>query len=192
MHGSSYTQMSKFVNKYLNNIEIDNLKILDIGSQDVNGTYKKLFLDSKYEYTGVDMCPGKNVDLVLSNIYEWKEIESESIDAVICGQVFEHVEYIWNTILEITRVMKENGYCCIIAPATFQEHRYPVDCWRFYSDGFKALAKFAGLQVLEAFTEGKDTILIARKPTLKLEEKTKLIEKTDLLRKIAKDYEINI
>ena len=29
------------------------------------------------------------------------------------------------------------------APSRGPEHRYPNDCWRFYPDGYRALAKYA-------------------------------------------------
>ena len=67
------------------------------------------------------------------------------------------------------------GIACLIAPSGGYEHRYPVDCWRFYPDGMRALARFARLECLEAYTqwEGsddpgsdpwKDTVLVLRKP----------------------------
>lgn len=41
---------------------------------------------------------------------------------------------------------------CIVAPSRGPEHRYPLDCWRYYPDGLSALAKWAGLSVIEAKT----------------------------------------
>src|SRR5262249_11476017 len=57
---------------------------------------------------------------------------------------------------EIARVLKPGGYCCIIAPSSGYEHRYPVDCWRFYPDGFAALAKHAKLDLVDAYTQWED------------------------------------
>lgn len=79
-------------------------------------------------------------------------------------------------MLEIARILKPHGICCIIAPSGGPEHRYPVDCWRFYPDGCAALARFAKLELIEVSTqweaeerydEGsnpwKDTMMVARK-----------------------------
>ncbi|MEF9992589.1 MAG: methyltransferase domain-containing protein [Romboutsia sp.] len=199
MHANSYKHMSQFIDRYLKDKVNDKLKILDLGSQDVNGTYKPLFNNSNWQYTGCDMCSGPNVDIVLKDVYNWKEIESNSIDVLVAGQVFEHAEYIWNTIMEITRVMKEDAVCCIIAPAVWVEHKYPLDCWRIFSDGFRALAKFAGLQVLEAYTDWgpyganmSDSILICKKPILEESEKQKLGEKIKIMKSLADNYEIKI
>ena len=176
MHKSSYDKMARFKQQHLQALMGEKLTVLDLGSQDINGTYRPLFEEHGWEYLGVDMSPGKNVDLVLQDAYQWNEIANESIDIVISGQAFEHVEFFWLTMREIARVMKPGGLCCIIAPSTGPEHRYPVDCWRYYTDGLRALAKWGGLTVLSAETQTehqgyddgsdqwRDSMLIARKP----------------------------
>lgn len=177
MHISSLNQMRVFRDIYLDRLERP-LHILDLGAQDVNGCFRSLFDRPHWHYQGLDMCPGKNVDIVLENPYDWKEIASESVDVVISGSTFEHIEYFWLTMQEIARVLKPGGLSCIIAPSGGPEHRYPVDCWRFYPDGLLALAKYAGLEVLKAQTDWtptayadksevwKDSVLISRKPSL--------------------------
>jgi 2-polyprenyl-3-methyl-5-hydroxy-6-metoxy-1,4-benzoquinol methylase len=87
----------------------EKIKVLDIGSYDVNGSYRKIFSDSKYEYTGLDMAAGPNVDIVPDSIYDWKEIGDNSYDLVVSGQTFEHIEYPWLTIKEIERVLYPGG-----------------------------------------------------------------------------------
>ncbi len=175
MHKSSYENMKRFVDKYLNNYKSKNIKILDVGSQDINGSYKPLFNDPYWKYTGLDVVKGENVDVVIKDMYDWKEIESNAYDIVISGQVLEHIEFFWVTMCEITRVLKKDGICCIIVPSSGCEHKYPVDCWRFFPDGVKALARYAKLESLEVYNcwdghviDGeenvwKDTVLICRK-----------------------------
>lgn len=151
MHKSSFDKMKKFKEDYLDTKK--DLKILDLGSQDVNGTYAELFQEPGWIYHGTDMVKGKNVYIVLNNPYDWSSIEANSYDVVISGQAFEHIEYFWITILQVNRVLKKNGLACIIAPANGYEHRYPIDCWRYYPDGMKALAKWAKMEVVEAETQ---------------------------------------
>lgn len=156
MHKSSFDKMLAFREKYLKGKENDPLLVLDLGSLDVNGSYKGYFDSFSWKYQGIDTTPGKNVDIVLRDPYNWREIKSNSADVLISGQAFEHIEFFWITMLEIARVLKPGGLCCIIAPSAGIEHRYPVDCWRFYPDGFTALARFARLEVLEVFTQWED------------------------------------
>ncbi|MCP4108119.1 MAG: methyltransferase domain-containing protein [Desulfobacteraceae bacterium] len=179
MHLSSLDKMKLFRRNYLSGKENTRLKIIDLGSMEIGGTYRPIFDEEKWKYTGLDLMPGKNVDIVLSDPYNWLEIESDSADVFISGQTFEHIEYFWKTMLEIARVMKPGALCCIVAPSSGPEHKYPLDCWRFYPDGFKALARYTKLEVLEANTQWNpagysdgsdmwaDTVLVAKKPNLK-------------------------
>ena len=177
MHPSSYDKMAAFRRDYLSTREAEALRILDLGSQDINGSYRPLFAAPAWRYLGVDMTPGHNVDLVLQDPYEWNEIAPDSIDVVISGQTFEHTEFFWLTMQQITRALKPGGLCCMLAPSSGPEHRFPVDCWRVYPDGFRAVARYAGLETLQATTQWEDlpqydsesnkwhdSMLVARKP----------------------------
>ncbi|MCK4390591.1 MAG: methyltransferase domain-containing protein [Desulfobacterales bacterium] len=179
MHQSSLDKMLDFRKKYLEAKKNEPLLVLDLGSLDVNGSYREYFDISPWTYRGMDTACGKNVDIVLKNPYHWREVKSDSVDVLISGQAFEHIEFFWITVLEIARVLKPRGLCCIIAPSGGFEHRYPVDCWRFYPDGFAALAHFAGLKVIEVATQWEpddrytddsntwqDTMLVCKKPHL--------------------------
>ena len=176
MHKSSLQKMEAFRRRYLTGREREPLRILDVGSQDVNGSYRPIFDQGSWRYVGLDMAPGPNVDLVLPGPYDWRRIPAGSYDVVISGQALEHVEFFWITILEMARVLRPGGLLCVIAPSGGFEHRYPVDCWRFYADGFAALARWARLEVRESWTEWqppvygdgseawKDSILVAAQP----------------------------
>lgn len=151
MHASSLLRMEWFVNTFLAvNNSPEKTTVLDVGSYDVNGTYKEWFPEEKYKYCGLDMSPGPNVDICPKNPYDWAEIGDNTFDTVISGQAFEHIEFFWITMAEIARVVRPGGIVCIIAPRGFDEHRYPVDCYRFLPDGMVALARYAGLLPLHA------------------------------------------
>lgn len=178
MHGSSLTKMQQFRQEFLADQAGKPLHILDLGSLEIGACYRPLFDDPAWRYTGVDLHTGPNVDIVLKRPYDWREIPSASVDLFISGQVFEHVEYFWVTLLEMSRVLKPGGMVCILVPSAGPEHRYPVDCWRFYPDGMRAMAKYAGMEVIKAETNWggdnpyddsmvwQDTMLVCRKPKL--------------------------
>jgi SAM-dependent methyltransferase len=176
MHLSSYDRMAEFCHDHLTARRKEALTIVDLGSCDYNGSYRPIFARKPWRYIGVDLMPGKNVDLVLRDPYHWRELKTESVDVLVSGQTFEHTEFFWETILEIARVLKPNGLCCIIAPATGNQHRFPLDCWRIFADGFRALARYAHLEVLHSHTHWEElakydaesnkwheSVLIARK-----------------------------
>jgi SAM-dependent methyltransferase len=169
--------MTAFRGRYLDPQATKPLIILDLGSQDIRGSYRPIFDRPPWRYVGVDIVHGKNVDLVIRDPYNWREVKSNSTDVLISGQTFEHTEFFWETAEEIDRVLKPNGLCCIIAPWTGPVHRYPLDCWRINCDGMLAIARYAGLEVLEAWTQTADSskydadsnqwhesIFVARKP----------------------------
>lgn len=176
MHQSSWHIMAQFREMVDRYCAADVVQILDVGSYGVNGTYKEIFVDAtRYHYTGLDLTHGPNVDFVPRDPYQWSELEDESYDVIISGQAFEHIEFPWLIILEMEKKLKQNGLICIIAPSRGPEHKYPVDCWRYYPDGLRALAKWAGLEVLDTgtywgttgFSDGSDqwgdTFCIMRK-----------------------------
>ncbi|NBJ92512.1 methyltransferase domain-containing protein [Parablautia muri] len=129
-------------------------RLLDKGSYSVNGGYKDLLEGCNVEYIGLDIKAGPNVDVVPENIYCWDCLEDESFDYIISGQAFEHIEFPWLTIKEIYKKLKPGGIVCITAPNGGAEHRYPYDCYRYFGNGFRALAKFAGLTVIDVTVGG--------------------------------------
>lgn len=102
MHESSFLEMKQFKDKYLDkNME---LNILDIGSYDSNikpFNYGLLFNENNWHYNGMDIRNGPNVDIVVSNIYNWIEIDNNSFDVVISGQAFEHMEFFGKLYLKL-------------------------------------------------------------------------------------------
>ena len=135
MHDSAKTNFIKFADTYLK--FFDNPKILELGSLDINGSAKEL-IKSKVNYIGVDLCSGKNVDVVLDDPYKFP-FENESIDIVITTSTFEHIEFFWLTYLEILRILKPKGLFYLNSPTNGNFHRHPTDNWRFYPDSGLAL-----------------------------------------------------
>lgn len=154
MHQSSYHIMTQFHHLLVSErFKDEKMRVLDVGSLGVNGTYREIFSDrDKFIYTGLDVNPGPNVDYVPNNPYEWPDLDDESFDVIVSGQAFEHIEFPWLIIREMGRKLRRNGLICIVAPSRGPEHKYPVDCWRYYPDGFRALAKWAALTVLDTKT----------------------------------------
>lgn len=153
MHASAQDKARVFRKAYLAAVEDKPIIVLDVGSAIVDGqslSNRDVMQNPRWTMQGLDIEPGLNVDVVVADPYDWKEIPSGSVDVVTCSEVFEHAEYFWITILEIARVLKGNGLAFITSPGGGPRHRFPVDCWRFYDDAFPALARYAGLNILEA------------------------------------------
>ena len=117
------------------------LSLVDLGSYDVNGSYRLLFNMQNVLYRGIDLEAGPGVDIVLASPYHFP-LQTHSVDLIVSGQAFEHIEFFWRTWLEMNRILRPGGMIFLIAPSRGSEHRYPQDCWRFYPDGYRALAKY--------------------------------------------------
>lgn len=152
MHRSSFAKMCAFRDGYLTGAAHERLRILDVGSAAPtadNPGYRPLFTRPGWEYVGLDVEPGRNVDVVVASAYDWTAIADAAFDVVISGQAFEHIAWPWLTMIEIARVLRPGGLAAITAPSAGPVHRFPLDCWRYYPDGFPALAAYAGLVVEE-------------------------------------------
>jgi SAM-dependent methyltransferase len=126
----------------------ENPKIIEIGSQDVNGSLRTV-APGNFEYLGVDFIEGRGVDIVLNDPYELP-FESNSADIIVSSSCFEHSEMFWLVYLEIMRVLKPKGLFYLNIPSNGNFHRYPVDCWRFYPDSGQALVTWARRNAINA------------------------------------------
>jgi SAM-dependent methyltransferase len=167
MHNGSMLRMRWFASNYIHVPPEGKIKILDVGSGDVNGTYKQLFSNPIFDYTGLDVVSGSNVDITLPNPYDWSGIPTETYDVVICGQVFEHAEFFWLTMVEMARVLRQGGLLCLVVPCTYGFHRHPVDCYRFNADSMVGLARYVGLTILHVDTNCAPANDVTEKPYLK-------------------------
>lgn len=176
--------MRAFRDTYLLERDRDTLRVLDVGSMgDRASSYRALFEPPAFEYVGLDLADGPNVDLVPTDPYRWDALGSESFDLVISGQAFEHNPYFWITLAEIARVLVQGGLTAIIAPSRGPVHRHPFDCWRFYPDSWSALCPYVGLELLESSVDNgswrkmvpgtmawRESFMVARKPSFVDEE----------------------
>lgn len=124
-------------------------RILEIGSLDVNGGVKHLFLGCE-TYVGVDQIAGKNVDIVC----DAKNLPiTEPFDLVICLEAFEHDPHFWKTLLNLQlHAFHKDSYFLISCPTTgFPEHRFPKDYYRFMPDAFSEVL-MEGFYVLKVGT----------------------------------------
>jgi len=148
MDGTSEVLLQRFIEKYLNpEIELD---ILDIGSRNVNGTFKLAFYSPKWHYIGIDIIEGDNVDIIVEP-YNWKL--DKKFDIIISGSTIEHVEDLKEWALQVKKILKLNSLVYFDAPFDFPMlHRHPKDCWRIVDDGMSWIMKdIIGLELLELF-----------------------------------------
>ena len=85
---------------------------------------------------------------------------------------------------QIERVLRPGGYVCIIAPSAGPKHGGDMpNCYRFYEDGMRAMAKYVDLEVLHASVDNReaakpwhDACLVAHKAGGVSDENTQELE----------------
>lgn len=82
------------------------IKVLDIGSFNVNGNEEPWF--DNCDFTGLDLLPGPGVDIVCpANEYNAPD---ETYDTVISCECWEHNPFYKESIMNCIRMLKPNGY----------------------------------------------------------------------------------
>jgi SAM-dependent methyltransferase len=80
------------------------VKVLDIGSLDINGNNRYLF--DNCDYTGIDIGEGKNVDVVCSgHLFKSDDL----FDVVISTECFEHDKHYAETLNNAYNLLKVGG-----------------------------------------------------------------------------------
>jgi SAM-dependent methyltransferase len=80
------------------------VRVLDVGSLDVNGNNRYLFEDCFY--VGIDVGEGPNVDVV-SPLHAWHAVGG--FDTIISTECLEHDMYWHETLKAAVRLLKSNG-----------------------------------------------------------------------------------
>jgi SAM-dependent methyltransferase len=123
--------------------------ILDAGAGEC--AYKRYFSHCKYK--AIDLAVGESgwnyakLDYV-GPLHEMP-IKDDSFDAVLCTQVFEHLEWPRESAKEIYRVIKPGGKLYLTAPMAHDEHQVPFDYFRYTSFGLQSICKHAGFREIK-------------------------------------------
>jgi ubiquinone/menaquinone biosynthesis C-methylase UbiE len=119
--------------------------VLDVGSG--TSPYRKLF--SKFKYLAHDF--GQYHGEKLGGTKEYSEIDiksdisaiplpDESVEAIICTEVLEHVPEPLKAFKEFSRLLVPKGLLVITAPLTSGEHQLPYHFYGGFSKGFYEFA----------------------------------------------------
>lgn len=95
-----------------------NVKVLEMGSLDVNGNNRHLF--ENCNYIGLDVAEGKNVDIVC--VAHEYDAENESFDTIISTNALEHDMYYELTLKKMVSLLKPGGFLLFSVANTHGEH----------------------------------------------------------------------
>jgi len=159
--------------KYASPLFSPEKKVLEIGPNGYPSYYKKILKMDDIEWhtldIGVeDIAGGEKNPLHVTSKDEYNyPLPSDRFDIVLSGQVMEHVKKVWLWVDELKRLTKSDGIIILIIPVSWTYHAVPVDCWRIYPEGMKALMEDRGLEILSCHYESLEAGLIHRStPTI--------------------------
>lgn len=145
MHQNIIDWTQKIVNDY----GLENSRVLEIGSRDINGTSRPCF---KGEYIGIDFIAGPCVDIIM-NAHDLK-FPDASFDVVICQEMIEHDSAFWITLREIARVLKVGGQFLMTTRGNgFAEHSWPEDYWRFMPQSGALIASLSSCKIISCIDD---------------------------------------
>ncbi len=124
----------------------DGMRILEIGPDGDPSSYRKLVNADNLTWETLELEPGPGITHVATGEYAFP-LDDNTFDLVLSGQVIEHVRKIWLWMEELVRVTKPGGTVVTVNPVSWPYHEHPVDCWRIFPEGAKALYDHAGLDV---------------------------------------------
>lgn len=138
--------------------------VLEVGSQDVNGTVRPLFAGP---YLGVDIAPARGVDQI-ADAQDLSCFPDSSFEVVISTEMLEHCPRPWVAVAEIARVASRT---VILTARGYDErgcwevHGYPHDFYRYSAGAMTVLAEDAGLRVVrcDRDPEGPGWFLLCRR-----------------------------
>jgi len=145
----------------------DGMKVLEIGPDVFPSSYRQLVDNPTLQWDTIDMV--ESADLTFQNIDEYTfPIETDQYDLVLSAQVIEHVKKIWDWLPEVARVCKPRGTIVTINPVSFRYHEAPVDCWRIYPEGMRALYDSAGIDTVSSISESLEPFSTRARNTWRL------------------------
>ena len=101
----SHYEQQEFINRFVGTEYFNGKKVLEVGSQDINGNNNHLY--DNCDVLRIDLGPGKNVDLVCNGAD--LDHPDQTYDAIVSTEAFEHDARFDETLRNIVRMLKSGG-----------------------------------------------------------------------------------
>lgn len=125
--------------------------VLEIGSRARSGTvYKDALVPTGWEYVGVDVVAGENVDVV-GDAHDLEAVVPRAgFDAAYSIATFEHLAMPWVAAVSINRVLRPGGLLFVGSHQSYPLHEVPWDFFRFSDEAWTSLFNAqTGFEILD-------------------------------------------
>lgn len=146
MHRNSRLVFAKYAPGYFK----DGMRVLEIAPDDFPSTCRRAVPAGDLAWETLDVAAfvagdyGARLTHLAEHPYRYPTPDGW-FDVVVSANVIEHVPQPWTIMTEWARVCKPGGAVITVNPTNWVYHQAPVDCWRIYPDGMRALHEAAGL-----------------------------------------------
>ena len=133
----------------------NNLKCLDFGCGEK--PFNSFFLEmglQKIISCDIEQNSKKDVDIVIDRKIPKLPFGDGEFDVIFALDVFEHINNLELTIIELKRVLKTNGYIICSMPFLYRVHEAPNDYRRFTFEGIKNYFQKKDFEILKFKTLG--------------------------------------
>lgn len=117
----------------------DGGRIMELGARGASSESFRMRLPKNWNYIGVDIKSGNNVDLVCDAHFLSQFADPESIDVIYSSSVFEHLAAPWKVAIEAGKMLKPSGYIFTATHNAWPQHEAPWDYWRFTKFSWSSL-----------------------------------------------------
>lgn len=134
--------------------------IIDVGAGELK--YRTEFAGC--HYVSNDLCVGDDnwdyadIDIV-SSAYAIP-VETGKFDAILCIQVFEHLDAPEDALREFSRILRPGGRIYLSAPLLAGEHQQPYDFFRYTRYGYAKLAERHEFKIISIEPHGGAVIVL--------------------------------
>lgn len=144
-------------------------RLLDVGCGDK--PYLHLFAPYVTEYLGIEheasfaATAASKSERGPDLVYDGKRLpfDEGTFDTVLNVQVLEHTPHPKELVLEMGRVLREDGILILSAPFQFRLHEEPHDYFRYSPHGLRTLCDAAGLEIVRIYNQGSLWSVLAHK-----------------------------
>lgn len=158
----------EFVCSRLGSAQIADKHVLEIGSQDVNGSVRPHVMSfDPASYVGIDFAPGDGVDVVCDACSVVDRFGEKSVDVVISTEMLEHASDWRCAVSNMKRCLRPGGLLLLTTRSIgFPLHAFPHDYWRFQVvDMRRMLADMAIYEIIPDPDPGTPGVFaVVRKP----------------------------
>ena len=130
--------LAAFVKRTATKLSGQSGRLLEVGPQErllVRETFNNFSVDT------FDVVDNYKPTIVGDITKHNSTIPDATYDCVVCMEVIEHTVNPFDTIKEIRRILRHEGFLLISAPLNWRIHGPSPDCWRITEHGWNALLR---------------------------------------------------